>query len=233
MRPIVVDTSWLLPAFLSRNPRPNSRSLLVLTALGGLTLRRHTVEAELRALREEGERLGAHVHDGPLVDQLEALERRRDRMRDALGLRAPDDLCLVGSRLLFDEVERKVGEVGRRFDPQLSPEAPARVRRQVERLSSIVVDFDPRERLPAWTSDPQDDYLIEMGFRANAAAIVSKDAHVVSRDEPRKLWTDEARGVSVPAYWLSAFVEEGVNNWGFDIGDVDPVLLELALSPLG
>jgi len=73
MRPIVIDTSWLLPAFLSRNARPHSRSLLVLTALGGLTLRRHTVEAELRRIRSAGldrvgERLGHHVHD--MLDEL-------------------------------------------------------------------------------------------------------------------------------------------------------------------
>jgi hypothetical protein len=34
----------------------------------------------------------------------------------------------------------------------------------------------------------------------------------------------------VPAYWLSAFVEEGVNNSGFDIRDVNPGLLELSGS---
>src|SRR5206468_332000 len=110
--------------------KPRSRGLLILTALGGLTLRRHTIEEELRALREEGERLGVHVHDAPYEGRLEAVERRREQMRDRLGMRAPDDLCLVGSRLLFDEVERKVREIGERFDPRLSDDAPARVRRQ-------------------------------------------------------------------------------------------------------
>src|SRR5438270_2268335 len=138
MRPIVIDTSWLLPAFLSRSERPRSRSLLILTALGGLTLRRQTVGEELRVLEEEGERLGAGVYDAPLVQKLDAIERRRDELRDRLGMRAPDDLCLVGSRLLFDEVERKVREVGDRFDPALSEDAPERVRRQIQRLSSIV-----------------------------------------------------------------------------------------------
>jgi len=232
MRPIVIDTSWLLPAFLSRSERPRSRSLLILTALGGLTLRRQTVGEELRVLQEEGERLGARVYDAPLVQKLEAIERRRDELRDRLGMRAPDDLCLVGSRLLFDEVERKVREVGDRFDPALSEDAPARVRRQIQRLSSIVIELDPRQRLPSWTTDPDDDYLIEMAFRADAAAIISKDADVVRGGAARMKWRDPNRGITVPAYWLSAFIEDEVNNSGFDIDDVDPALLALTVSSL-
>ena len=230
MRPLVIDTSWLLPALLSRKQRPHARNLLVLTALGGLTLRRHTIEAELIALRNEGNRLGVNVHDAPLVRQIDALDQRREEMRDRLGMRAPDDLCLVGSRLLFDEVERKVREVGRTFNPELSEEAPGRARRQIERLSAIVVNFAPRESIPPWTRDPDDDYLIEMAFRADAAAIVSKDADVVPGGQPRYDWVDPRRGVSVPAFWLSRFLEEGVNNSGFEIDDVDPSLLELPLS---
>ena len=143
-------------------------------------------------------------------------------MRDRLGMRTPDDLCLVGSRPLFDEVERKVREIGDRFDPALPEDAPGRVRRQIERLSAVVVEIDPRERPPAWTADPDDDYLIEMAFRADAAAIISKDAHVVPGGARRVEWNDPGRGVTVPAYWLSAFIEDQVNNSGFDIDDVDP-----------
>ncbi len=153
-------------------------------------------------------------------------------MRDALGMRAPDDLCLVGSRLQFDEVERKVREIGDRFNPALSEDAPARVRRQIERLSAILIEFDPRERIAAWTKDPDDDYLVETAFRAKAAAIVSKDAHIVPGGERRANWEDPSRRVSVPAYWLSAFIEEEVNNSGFEIDEVDPALLNLALAPL-
>jgi len=232
MRPIVIDTSWLLPAFLSRGERPRSRSLLILTALGGLTLRRHTIEDELRALLAEGQRLGAAVHAEPYRGRIAAIERRRDQMRDSLGMRAPDDLCLVGSALMFDEVERKVREVGRRLDPRLSEDAPEMIRRQVERLTAVVVDFDPREHLPAWTRDPADDYVIETAFRADAAAIISKDEDIVPV-APRTEWRDDARGVAVSAYWLSAFIEDEVNNSGFDIDAVDPALLSLAVSPLG
>jgi hypothetical protein len=121
--------------------------------------------------------------------------------------------------------------VGERFDPRLSDDAPERVRRQVERLTAIVVGFDPREQLRGWTKDPDDDYVIETAFRANAAAIISKDAHVVPSG-PRMQWTDQSRGISVPAYWLSAFIDDEVNNSGFDIDDVDPGLLELAVAPL-
>src|SRR5690348_5963002 len=166
MRPVVIDTSWLLPAFLSRGPRPWSRGLLILTALGGLTLRRHTIQAELQALNDEGERYGAASNYEHYRGRLTAIEHRRDELRDRLGLRAPDDLCLVGSRLLFDEVERKVRDVGRKLDPRLSDDAPAHIRRQVQRLTAILVDFDPHERLRAWTRDPADDYVIETAFRA-------------------------------------------------------------------
>src|SRR2546426_7238403 len=85
MRLIVIDTSWLLPALLSRGTRPRSRGLLILTALGGLTLRRHSGEEELRTLRDEGERLGATVYDDPLVRRLEAIDRRREENARSAG----------------------------------------------------------------------------------------------------------------------------------------------------
>jgi predicted nucleic acid-binding protein len=126
-----------------------------------------------------GQSAKAEVFDAPLAQRLDAVERRREEMRDRLRIRAPDDICLVGSKLLFDEVERKVQEIGRRFDPALHHDASAIVRRQVERLSAVIVDFDPREPIRAWTRDPTDDYIVEMAFRADAAAIVSKDADLV------------------------------------------------------
>jgi predicted nucleic acid-binding protein len=231
MRPIVIDTSRLLPAFLSAGAKPRSRSLVILTALGGLTLRQRTIEAEVRSLRQEGGRPGAEVHDEPLLQRVEAVARRRDEFRDRLGMRAPDDLCLVGSRLLFDELERKVREVGQKFDPRLPNDAPALVRRQIERLRAYVVEFEPAERMPAWTTDPDDDHIVETAFRAKAR-IVSRDAHLVPGGESRFDWQDPARGVTGSAYWLASFVEEQVNNSGFGIDDVDPALLELAVSPL-
>lgn len=100
MRPVVIDTSWLLPAFLSRGERPRSRSLLILAALGGLTLRRHTIEAELQALHDEGERLGVATHYEPYRGRLRAIENRRDEMRDHLGMLAPDDLLWTGFRVV-------------------------------------------------------------------------------------------------------------------------------------
>lgn len=45
-------------------------------------------------------------------------------------------------------------------------------------------------------------------------------------------WRDDARGLAVPAYWLSAFLDDEVNNSGFNIDDVDRELLSLAVSPL-
>jgi hypothetical protein len=44
-------------------------------------------------------------------------------------------------------------------------------------------------------------------------------------------WTDERRGVSVPGYWQSAFVETHVENSGFTLDDVDPRLLTRLIEP--
>jgi hypothetical protein len=43
-----------------------------------------------------------------------------------------------------------------------------------------MVDIDPHEQMPAHTTDPENDYLIEMAYRrADAFAIVSRDRAVV------------------------------------------------------
>lgn len=149
-------------------------------------------------------------------------------MRDAIGLRAPEDLALVGGRLLYDEVERKVGEVGRRLDPSLSSDAGGLVRRQLEHLTALSIDIDPREKLPAWTRDPADDCVVEMAFRADAAAIISRDSDLVPSGR-RHAWIDPGRSARVEAYWQSEFIDQYVNNSGFHIDDVNPDLLRLAI----
>jgi len=77
MRPIVIDTSWLLPAFLSRGERPRARNLLILTALGGLTLRERTIEDEHRALLEEAEQFGGVANDNAFAGRLDVIHQRR------------------------------------------------------------------------------------------------------------------------------------------------------------
>src|SRR5207302_8570910 len=111
MRLVVFDTSLLLSAFLSRTPRPHGRSLMALFALGALTFHEHTLEEEALLLRQEADLLGATLVSRPIDEELDAVRERRAYLRDQLPVRAPDDLCLVGSVRLFDEVERKVQEV--------------------------------------------------------------------------------------------------------------------------
>lgn len=155
MRPIVVDTSLLLPGLLSRGGRPHGRALLILFGLGALTLREHTLEEERQLLDHEAARLGAELRGPSFERELEIVRQRREELRDALPLRAPDDLCLIGSTRLFEEVERKVTEVGRRLDPQLPEDAPAAARRIIEYLTAVMVELEPHEQMPAHTTDPQ------------------------------------------------------------------------------
>jgi hypothetical protein len=52
-------------------------------------------------------RLGGDLRGPSFERELESVHQRRAQLRNALPVRAPDDLCLVGSTRLFDEVERK------------------------------------------------------------------------------------------------------------------------------
>jgi len=203
---------------------------LILFGLGALTAQELTIEEEMRLVAEEAERLGGRLSAPAVGPTIEMIHERRSEVRNALGLRAPDDLLLVGSTFLFDEVERKVREVGQQLNPSLPEDAPEAVRRAVEQVTGVMVDFDPHEKMPAWTQDPDDDYLIEMAFRSDAFAIVSRDRAVVP--EPKMVWEDPRRGARVPGFWQGAFVAEQVNNSGFSLDDVDPALLDLVLSRL-
>ena len=141
------SSSSTRPSFCRLSSRESSswkRNLIVLAGYGALTLARYQVQEELELLQElpEEHRVGG----APLERLLAGIDFRRSELSELLPVRTPDDLCLVGSRLLFDEVERKVTEIGHRFDPALADNTAARVRRQLENLSSgYLVEFQAAE----------------------------------------------------------------------------------------
>lgn len=201
MRPVVADTSFLLPAFLS--PDGRRRKLLVLFAYGSLNYYARVGIAEQERLEEELRGAAAATLAGtPIGDLVEIAADRQARLAEVLPALAPDDLCLVGSRILFDEVERKIAEVGHRLAPGLPRDAPAIIRRQLELLTPIVVpDFDA-DQVPAHTQgrDRRDDFLIEIALRGPGAVILSDDRRHVALDEDGTEYRDEATGHIVTAY---------------------------------
>jgi predicted nucleic acid-binding protein len=154
-------------------------------------------------------------------------------MGEHLPALTPDDLMLVGSPALFDEVEAKVEAVGpRMLKDGYDPEAPAKYRRQLEVICGLVTPAFDVDETPEHTKgrDRKDDFVIETAFQGGALAIVSDDKKHIAIADDETVYRDPRTGNEVSAYWPSTFFERFVNTSGFDINDVDGALLELAVS---
>jgi len=228
----VVDTSVLLPGLLSERPFSHRRKLMVVFAYGALAYGEHVLreEVELMAVTAglpdpAGETLARHI--------LAGIEHRRAALVELLPADTPDDFLLVGSKHLYDEVERTVAEKGQAINPRLPAGAAAMVRRQVEAITGYPLALFDKSTVPRHTSgrDRDDDVLVEMAVRAEAV-IVSDDKKHISLGEPYTTYADEQRGVEVRAYRFDNFLDEFV--WSrFDLGQIDPDALRIALQQPG
>jgi hypothetical protein len=104
---------------------------------------------------------------GGALDALaEQAEARYLRLRDALPAGCPDDWRLIASRPLLAEYERKLREAGPRLDPTLRE---ADIDHQITGVCAEVTDdFDP-ELIPAYTTDRNDDPVIQQSVTTSAS----------------------------------------------------------------
>ena len=165
MRPVVLDTSVVLPAVLS--PRGYRRRFLVVLTLGALAARHELLRQEADMLRAEAASTRGQL--GGALDALaEQVEARYLRLRDALPAGCPDDWRLIASRPLLAEYERKLREAGPKLDPTLREADIDTVRRQITAVCAEVTDdFDP-ELIPAYTTDRNDDPVVHTALLADA-----------------------------------------------------------------
>ncbi len=119
MRPVVLDTSVVLPAVLS--PRGYRRRFWVVLTLGALAARRDVLHQEADALRAGSASTGGQVGGASLEMLAEQAEARYERLREGLPEGCPDDWQLVASRPLLAEYERKLREAGQEFRPMNRP----------------------------------------------------------------------------------------------------------------
>src|ERR1700691_4757699 len=117
MRPVVLDTSVVLPAVLS--PRGDRRRFWVVLAVGGLAARRDLLRQEADALRAESASAGGQAGRTRLEVLAEQVDARYAQLREALPQGCPDDWQLVASRPLLAEYERKLREAGPKLNPTL------------------------------------------------------------------------------------------------------------------
>ena len=209
--------------------------MLVVLAYGYFSYYERVGSDELDWLRRESESGKAVVGGRDIEELVRRAAERRAELEEFLPM-APDDLAIAGSKLLFDEVERKVASVGPRLlKDQFQNDDPARVRRSLEAITAFVVPDFSLDEVPPHTDgrDRDDDYLIEIALQAGAEAILSDDRkHIaLSPDEATVYESPHGGATSVGAYQLALFIERFVDSVHFDVNDVDPTLLEHALRP--
>lgn len=179
------------------------RKLWVLLAFGKLTYEAEHRRLDLDALREESEAVGGELGGLEVAEALIVhAQERRTVLAEGLPYGAPDDWVAVGSRPLFDEYERKVREIGTRFDPQLDVDDARLLRRQLEAICVAAAPPFPPEQIPAFTSDPDDDPIVYGALQADADYLISDDKHIVPHKEPREYEHEDRRLLAVPFGYL-------------------------------
>lgn len=205
----------------------------MLLAYGGLSYYARVGLEELELLREQARRSGGELGGRSIEELVERATDRKAAMAEHLPAQTPDDLMLVGSPALFDEVEAKIETVGpRMLKDGWEPDAPAKYRRQLEVMCGLVTPPSSLEDTPEHTQgrDRKDDFVIETAFQGGALAIVSDDKKHIALQEDETVYRDPRTGDKVSAYWPSTFIERFVNISGFDVNDVDGALLQLAVG---
>lgn len=232
MRPVVADTNILLKAFLSPNGR--RRKFLVVCAYGALNYYVRVGLAERERLQEEAEHVAGSAIGGVDIERsIEAATDRHAYLAEHLPAMTPDDLCLVASRPLLDEVEEKVAEVGpQMLRGDMPGDTPAKVRRQLVALSAIMVTEFDAEGVSEHTAgrDRDDDLIIETALLIPAFAVVADDKKHIALSERGTPYRHPVTGAQIVAYQFEPFVGEHVNTYHFDLDDVEGALLSSALE---
>ena len=195
---VVVDTSVSLPATLS--PSGLARKFWIVLALGALTYEFEHRQLELDELEREAAATGGRLGGIDVAKRrVELAQERKAALVEMLPYGTPDDWVAVGSAPLFDEYERKVRQIGSRFDPALSEEDAPRLRRQVEAVCVAgSPPFDPLA-IPAFTKDPKDDPIVLTALLADADLLISDDADIVP-DRDRHRYEHEDHSVSAMSF---------------------------------
>lgn len=204
------------------------RKLWVLLAFGSLAYEAEHRRLDLDALRLEAEAAGGELGGMEAAEVLVAhAEERRSLLSEHLPHGAPDDWVAVGSRPLFDEYERKVREIGHRFDPALDENDARLLRRQMEAICVAAAPPFPPDQIPAFTSDPDDDPIVFGAVLADADYLVSDDRkHVVPRGDPQEYEHEDRRLLAVTFDYLVSDLMPAI-----DWEEIDGGLLAEALGP--
>lgn len=202
------------------------RKLWVLLAFGALTYEIEHRRLDLEALREESEAVGGTLAGIEVAEALIAhAAERRTVLAERLPYGVPDDWVAVGSRPLFDEYERKVREIGTRFDLSLDAGDARLLRRQMEAICVAAAPPFPPESIPAFTADPDDDPIVYGALLAGADYLVSDDKHIAPGKEPHEYEFEDGRLLAMPFGYLVSELMADV-EWG----EIDGALLAEALA---
>jgi predicted nucleic acid-binding protein len=229
MRPVVFDTSVVLPALLS--PHGYRRRFLIVLALGTLASRRELLHQEADMLRAEAASTGGQL-GGPALNTLaEQAETKYLRLREALPAGCPEHWRLIASRPLLAEYERKLREAGPKLDPTLREADIDTLRHQITALcAEITDDFDP-DLIPSYTTDRNDDPVIHTALLGDATWLIADDTkHICTQPEAITEYRLPGTDRRVNAVTFSRFLDHLAD---VDLDHVDPTLLRIALQPLG
>lgn len=203
------------------------RKFWVLLAFGGLVYEAEHRRLDLDALRLEADATGGVLGGMETAERLIAhAEERRALLSEHLPYGAPEDWVAAGSRPLFDEYERKVREIGHRFDPTLDENDARLLRRQMEAICVAAPPPVPPDQIPAFTSDPDDDAVVFGALLAGVDYLVSDDRkHVVPHGEPYEYEHEDHRLLAVTFGYLVSELMPAV-----DWDEIDGALLAEALA---
>lgn len=227
MRPVVLDTSVVLPAVLS--PKGYRRRFFVLLALGALAARRDLARSEADALRLVAGLPGSEGGGREIDSLIRDADARYRQLSNLMPPNCPEHWRLIASPPVLAEYERKLREAGRKLNPSLNEKGIEIARRQIEIVcADVTEDFDPTT-IPRYTADRKDDAIVHTALLADATWLIADDRKHISIDPDgptEYALPDSDRRVA--AVTFSRFLEHLTD---VDLDHVDPNLLAEAFTP--
>jgi predicted nucleic acid-binding protein len=214
---LTIDPSTLLPALFS--PSGRRRKFLVLVGYAALSHYARTGPDDLDLMEHEAGASGGSVAGRSVEEIVAEAGARRAYLEEFLPGVTPDDLALAVSVPLLDELGRKAED--ERWAKRLPSirDRHAFARTQILALATNVVQVD-LERLPEYTRDRKDDYLVQTALNANASFLISDDKGIAPDDES-VVYTDPSSGRRVQAIQFTPFVSEHVESSIFELDKID------------
>lgn len=207
---VVADTGIVMPGLLDRDSL--SRKLLTVFQYGRIVARVGEAREEYQHALELADQEDGELNHELYQRVIEQAEERATAARELLGDDCPDDLVLVTSTPLLDELVHVLTSDRLKFGP-VSDEEALRFRQLALRMAfRAVPDESFPTELPDYTDgrDRDDDMVVHTALEGRADIILSRDSDLVPNYRRAEPYSQDSTGAFTEAKKRRLFIQDHI-----------------------